>query len=247
MLRHTGQKRTYKHNLRLAVLLCLVAGFVNAAGLLAFSILTTNITGHAAILAIDLGNGDLQGGLIALGWLCLFLGGTIFSGWYTSFMGKHKRYVYTVPLLIEFSVLFVVALPNQLSTVGIMQPEHVAGCLLFVMGMQNALVTVISKSVVRTTHLTGIMTDFGISLSNVLLTRFRLTNGLKQRLILQGNIILFFLVGGVLGAFFFHRYGYHAFLVPAGIILLTIFFDVFRMGYRRIRHHYLALGRRYRV
>lgn len=243
MLRHTGQRRTYRHNLRLAVLLCLVAGFVNAAGLLAFSILTTNITGHAATLAIDLGNGDIAAVAVALGWLCLFLGGAIFSGWYTSFMGKHKRYAYTVPLFIEFSILLVIAFQDDSPGAAAMGNNYIAGSLLFVMGMQNALVTVISRSVVRTTHLTGIMTDFGISLSNAIRTRFRLTKGLRQRLVLQTNIILFFLIGGVLGAFFFQRYLYYAFMIPAGIIVGTIFFDAFRMGYLRIRHHYLGIGR----
>src|SRR5690606_28294367 len=126
MLRHTGQRRTYRHNLRLAVLLCLVAGFVNAAGLLAFSILTTNITGHAATMAIDAANGDITAVAIALGWLCLFLGGAIFSGWYTSFMGKHKRYVYTVPLFIEFTVLLIIAFQDSASGIDTVRNNYIA-------------------------------------------------------------------------------------------------------------------------
>ena len=51
MLRHLGAKRTPQHNLRLATLLGLTAGFVNAAGFLGFSVLTTNVTGHAALFA----------------------------------------------------------------------------------------------------------------------------------------------------------------------------------------------------
>ena len=241
MLRHTGTRRTFRHNLRLAVLLCLVAGFVNTAGLLAFSILTTNITGHAAALAIDLGNGDLGEVIVAFGWLCLFLGGAVFSGWYTSFMGKHKRYAYTVPLFIEFSILLFVAYQDRLAGGMGIQHKHIAGGLLFVMGMQNALVSVISKSVVRTTHLTGIMTDLGISISQAIQAGFRLSGGIKQRLVLQGNIILFFLIGGILGAFSFHHYGSRVFLIPAGIVLVTIFFDVFRAGYLKMRHHYNIL------
>lgn len=243
MLRHTGQKRTYRHNIRLAVLLCLVAGFVNAAGLLAFSVLTTNITGHAATLAVDLANGNLADVVVALGWLCLFLGGAIFTGWYTAFMGEHKRYTYTVPLLIECCVLFVIAVQPGSPGIGAIQNNYIAGSLLFVMGMQNALVTVISRSVVRTTHLTGIMTDFGISLSSAIRTRFRFTRGGRQRLVLQVNIILFFLIGGVMGAFFFKRYLHSAFMIPAGIILITIFYDAFRVKYLRIKHHYRGISR----
>jgi uncharacterized membrane protein YoaK (UPF0700 family) len=51
MLRHLGTKRTYGHNVNLASLLGLTGGFVNAAGFLAFAVLTTNVTGHAALFA----------------------------------------------------------------------------------------------------------------------------------------------------------------------------------------------------
>lgn len=39
--------------------------------------------------------------------------------------------------------------------------------MLFAMGIQNSLVTNISKSTVRTTHLTGLFTDLGIELSQL--------------------------------------------------------------------------------
>jgi uncharacterized membrane protein YoaK (UPF0700 family) len=79
MLRHFGRKRTFTHNLRLAVLLCLTAGFVNSAGFLGFSTLTTNVTGHAALFAerIDQQNW-IDAGTVAI-WMLLFLGGALFS------------------------------------------------------------------------------------------------------------------------------------------------------------------------
>jgi uncharacterized membrane protein YoaK (UPF0700 family) len=43
MLRHLGAKRTPKHNLKLASLLGLTAGLVNAEGFLGFSVLITNV------------------------------------------------------------------------------------------------------------------------------------------------------------------------------------------------------------
>ena len=39
------------------------------------------------------------------------------------------------------------------------------------MGLQNALVTKVSQSVVRTTHLTGLFTDLGIELSQLFFYR----------------------------------------------------------------------------
>jgi uncharacterized membrane protein YoaK (UPF0700 family) len=60
MLRHTGQNRNFKHNLRLAVLLGMTAGFVSAAGFIAFIVLTANVTGHAALLAVKSTEGDFR-------------------------------------------------------------------------------------------------------------------------------------------------------------------------------------------
>jgi uncharacterized membrane protein YoaK (UPF0700 family) len=39
--------------------------------------------------------------------------------------------------------------------------------MLFSMGVQNSMVTQISNSIVRTTHLTGLFTDLGIELSQL--------------------------------------------------------------------------------
>ncbi len=50
-------------------------------------------------------------------------------------------------------------------------PHIIAYVLLFAMGLQNALVTQISKSTVRTTHLTGLFTDLGIEISKLIFTR----------------------------------------------------------------------------
>ena len=54
MFRHQGKTRTFKHNLRIAVILSFVAGIVNVSGYLFFKQLTTNVTGHFALFINDL-------------------------------------------------------------------------------------------------------------------------------------------------------------------------------------------------
>ncbi len=236
MIRHTGQRRTYQHNLKLAILLSLTAGFVNAAGLLACAVLTTNVTGHAALLAIDLEAGNMDVAFTILQWLLLFLAGATFSSWYIGWMGKYKRYVYTVPLLIEFSILCLVATHGWWEKEIVVSPASIASGLLFAMGMQNALVTVISRAVVRTTHLTGILTDLGIALAETVHRKFKLNKSLKEQLVLRVNIILFFLAGGIAGAFFFRLWAYESFFIPSGIIVTITFYDAFKMRYRQATH-----------
>lgn len=237
MLRHIGQKRTYIHNLRLAALLSLTAGYVNAAGVLAFSVLTTNVTGHAALLALDLSKGNFRSARMVGLWLLLFLAGAFLSGFYVSWQGRNKRTVYVVPLVVEMLILVVVAFYGFTFDGGVAKMEFFAGSLLFAMGMQNALVTMISGSVVRTTHLTGMFTDIGIALSEALLTKV-ISKSLRNRLLLYFTIILSFLLGGALGAYGFTAYSYYSFLVPAGFILITIFYDAFRKGMLQIKHRY---------
>lgn len=238
MLRHTGTKRTYRHNLNLALLLSLSAGFVNAAGWMAFSVLTTNITGHAATFAMDLVLGDTQAMRMAGLFLLLFLAGAFFSGFYTRSLGRHKRFAFTIPLGLLLAILLYVGLSGFTFDGSLQKREHFAGILLFGMGVQNALVTVVSGSVVRTTHLTGIVTDFGIALADAVRSKFKLSQLVKQRLGLHISIIFPFLIGGLLGAYLFSAWRYTAFFAPAAIVLFVMFFDAFRMQVLKIRHHF---------
>ncbi len=237
MLRHTGQKRTFSHNLRLAALLSLTAGFVNAAGMLAFMVLTTNVTGHAALLAINLSEGDFRAARMVGLWLLLFLAGAFLSAFYVSWRGRDKRLTYTVPLLAEMLILLVVAFYGFNFDGSVIKTELFAGGLLFVMGMQNALVSMISGSIVRTTHLTGMFTDLGIGLSEAISVK-GLSGPLRNKLILYLAIILSFLTGGIAGAALYMYMTYHAFIVPALLVLVTIFYDVFRKGFLQMRHRY---------
>src|ERR1700748_2020993 len=100
MLRHTGERRSYWHNLRLAILLCLNAGFINAAGFMAFAVLTTNVTGHAALLAVNIAQSNLRAARMVALWLVLFLAGAFTSSWYIGKTGRSRPSAYTAPILV---------------------------------------------------------------------------------------------------------------------------------------------------
>jgi uncharacterized membrane protein YoaK (UPF0700 family) len=85
------------------------------------------------------------------------------------------------------------------------------------MGLQNALVTKISKSTVRTTHLTGLFTDLGIELSQLIFYRGPAeSRKLSRSIYLRMTIILFFFLGCVMGGFLYHAYGLKALLFATG-------------------------------
>ncbi|MBB5438951.1 uncharacterized membrane protein YoaK (UPF0700 family) [Pedobacter sp. AK017] len=234
MLRHLGIKRTYRHNVKLASLLCITAGFVNAAGFLGFSVLTTNVTGHAALFAERIAMGDwLTARVVAL-WMFLFLAGAFISSMIVSLIGRNQRFSYVIPILIELGVLLVVGLTGYQYDGSLMTKEFFAGSLLFIMGMQNALVSMISGSVVRTTHLTGTFTDLGIELAQAIQTGNWANAGLRSRITLRMVIVLFFLLGAILGAYLFNHFHFHAFLFPVAVLLYTLVYDIFRISIKRL-------------
>jgi len=237
MLRHTGQKRSFKHNLRLAILLCLNAGFINAAGFFAFGVLTTNVTGHAALLGVNIASSDLRSASMVALWLFLFLAGAFSSGIIISRVGRDKTSAYTIPILVIICIIFLVALFGNNYDHTLPETEYFAGSLLFAMGMQNALVSMISGSEVRTTHLTGMFTDLGIDLST-LFTSFKSINPvIKNRIILRLTIIIFFLLGGIIGGVLFLKLNFHAFFIPVCILIIALFYDYFRIKLLRALQH----------
>lgn len=234
MFRHLGSKRNYLHNLRLAILLCFTAGFVNAAGFLAFLVLTTNVTGHAALLAINFTERDYRSATVVALWLFLFLLGAFSSSLYINKVGRNKPYAYTLPLIVEIVILSLIATAGHKYDGSLRNTEIFAGSLLFAMGMQNALVSMVSGSVVRTTHLTGIFTDLGIDLSLVLLANNKQQTDVRRRVLLRIMIITFFLGGGIIGGLIFLNISYTAFFVPALVLVIAIFYDYFRLKWSKM-------------
>ncbi|NDK56959.1 YoaK family protein [Pontibacter fetidus] len=238
MLRHVGHRRNFKHNIRLAAILCLTAGLVNVAGLLAFAVLTTNVTGHVAYFAESLAQGDLQLARIIGLWMFLFLLGAFSSSFIIGRIGRNQVFAYTIPILIEIIILFLNGLYGYRYDGSLLQKELFAGSLLFAMGLQNAMVSMISGSVVRTTHLTGIFTDLGIDLAAATLPVALQKTGLRQRIVLRLMIILFFLGGAIGGGYSYAFLQHYTFLIPAGLLVVAMFYDISRVHLIKLYRHW---------
>ena len=233
MLRHLGTKRTPEHNLKLATLLGLTAGFVNAAGFLAYAVLTTNVTGHAALFAEHIASQDWKTAQVIALWMFLFLAGAFFSSLILSYTGPNQRYSYSIPIFIEIIILLFSGVCGVKYDGTLVSKEIFAGSLLFAMGLQNALVSMISGSVVRTTHLTGTFTDLGIELAQ-LINRSKLDKRIvKSKIKLRLVIILFFMTGAVVGAYLFNRFGFKSFFAPVAILCYALLYDIFRIKIKR--------------
>jgi uncharacterized membrane protein YoaK (UPF0700 family) len=115
-------------------------------------------------------------------------------------------------------------------------PYTIAGLLLFAMGIQNSLVTRVSQSVVRTTHLTGLFTDLGIELSKLFFKeRENEKKQLKKNIALKLVIIACFFAGGMIGGFVYSMIQLKTLLVTAGLLFCVIRYDKFLYRYYALK------------
>ncbi len=194
-----------------AFILALVAGFVNAIGLLGFEHQSiSHLSGTATLLGTSMPDFGFQKIIHLLGILLSFLLGASLAGFLlhgaTLKLGRH----YDTALCLE-ALLLLVSL--WLLMAGSYYGHFFASAAC---GLQNALATTYSGAVIRTTHVTGIFTDLGIMLGAFL--RGDPFDKRKTKLFLL--IILGFISGGTAGAYAFASYQFKALLVPAFVCLL---------------------------
>jgi uncharacterized membrane protein YoaK (UPF0700 family) len=189
------------------------------AGFLSVQRLTTNVTGHFAFFVDEVFKFNFWEGFIFFLYIFFFFLGSFISNIIVEIVTKvNDKLIYIIPIIIESIILFSIAIFGQ-SLVD-KNPNLLAFSLLFAMGMQNSLVTTISNTTVRTTHLTGLFTDLGIELSQLFFytkneQKVKLYSSIKLRL----TIISFFFLGGLLGGIFYTTLKLYI-LAIAGILLI---------------------------
>lgn len=223
----TSRQRTEHTNRQLGLSLAFIAGAVNAGGFLAVDRYTSHMTGIVSAMADDLALGNLTLALGGLGALLSFILGAASSAILINW-GRRKELhsEYALPLLLEALLLLLFGL------LGARMEHHqwlfvssTTALLCFLMGLQNAIITKVSKAEIRTTHVTGLVTDLGIELGKRLYWNRNshappvLANRKKMTL-LAGMLSMFF-GGGLLGAIGFKYLGFVATL-PLGLLLLLL-------------------------
>lgn len=225
----SGQHRTPSTDRVLGSLLAFNAGAINAGGFLIVKMYTSHMTGFASMLADNLVLGNARLVLGALGALLAFTAGAATTAVLVNWARHHwLRSEYALPLLLEAGLLLVFGLMG--ATLSRQTPFAVPLTVLvlaFTMGLQNALVSKISHSQIRTTHMTGIITDLGIELGKLFYWNRTATppdsrvraNRIKLRL--YGTLLGMFILGGVAGATGFKVAGFVA-VLPLAVGLLAL-------------------------
>ena len=104
------------------------------------------------------------------------------------------------------------------------------GLLCYVMGLQNAIITKISKAEIRTTHMTGIVTDIGIELGKLVYWNVSesgpgvaAVRADRSRLRLLASLLGMFFIGGLAGALGFKYVGFISTLpLSAMLVVLAV-------------------------
>jgi uncharacterized membrane protein YoaK (UPF0700 family) len=224
----TSPSRTDSANRRLGCALAFVAGAANAGGFLAVGQYTSHMSGLVSSIADNLVLGQAAFVFSAIGAVGAFLGGAATSAVLINW-GRQRRAhsVFATPLLLEAALLLVFGvLGANLETHRVWDVPLTVALLCFVMGLQNAMITKISKAEIRTTHVTGLVTDIGIEIGKSLYWNRGVARddagyvrANHARLALLSALFAMFMLGGFAGAIGFAHLGF-ATTVPLAALLL---------------------------
>lgn len=218
------------------------AGILNIGGFMACHRFVSHVTGFATFFGHEVNQPDNRHAYGMLVVPLFFLFGCMISGQLVDIRLKlHKRPKYYLTFgLIFFLICSVLALGMAGYFGRFGEPFEYSRnyALLFLLclicGIQNGTITTVSKSVVRTTHLTGVTTDLGIGI-----VRFFNRDKLKGEIgnevhanLMRAGIIFSFGFGSVVGGFVFTHWEYAGFLIPtftSGLLFAAmLYFQVFK-------------------
>lgn len=250
MFRHEGPARDSRTNTLLASYLAATAGFVNSGGFVMIGSFTSHVTGSVGRVGDDIARGDMPAAVSALSLVLAFFAGAVLATLVLERSDSSRTATrYAVALLAEAAVLlsfvFIAGL-SRATHPRILDAEAALLCLA--MGMQNSLVTRLSGAVVRTTHLTGVVTDLGIEAARwfrwyraqLPLPHRPAPGSLPERPVvgrisLLGAVTASFVAGAVLGATLTLRASRWAMCVPAAAVVLASGFALYQGLPRKAR------------
>ncbi len=223
----TDIHRSAAVNIRLGMTLSFIAGATNAGGFLAIGHYTSHMTGLLSSVADHLVLGQFGLVMASLAAIAAFIGGAMTTAMMVNWgMRRQLRSAFARPLVLETGLLLVFGLFGAAIHLHaeLFAPLTVL-LLCYIMGLQNAVITKISNAEIRTTHVTGLVTDIGIELGKMAyINRSPLPNRVqanRRKLRIHLSLVGAFFTGGVLGALGFKLWGYVT-TVPLAVLLALL-------------------------
>jgi uncharacterized membrane protein YoaK (UPF0700 family) len=181
--------------------LALNAGFINAIALLSlFSLAVSHVTGSTSNLGAALGQGDFAEVRTLALVIAAYFTGNVISGFLIHDQEIRPGRRYSAALLVQ-ALLIAVGIwffdQDQLMA------TYLLACAC---GLQNGMATRYSGATVRTSHMSGIVTDLGILLGQRL--RGKRVGSWRAQLLL--TLFTGFVAGGILAGLLFEAWDYRA-------------------------------------
>lgn len=241
-----AQAHSFTQQARLAITLAWIAGYTNVMSILTLGTVTSHMSGTTSYLGEDFAAGNFWRAGFWLSLLALFFLGALMSGFATE-LGRRGGWesIYILPITLQtlFLVVFSVGIQvygNRATEVPWVFYAMVSAASI-AMGLQNATITKISSGVVRTTHVTGVITDLGIEAAQAFfwlwdkrhnappfnvhgVVRSLRNHPSPRRLFLLGSILGSFALGAALGTLA-HEFFLHLAMVPPVLFLGWIIFQ----------------------
>ncbi len=230
-LRNLSSKNRNHHNDRhLACYLTFVAGAANAGGYMAIRQYTSHMSGIISAMADNLVLADWP--IVASGFAAVFsfIAGSAVCAILVNWARRQNLHAqYALPLFLEGILLITFGIMGERLQTGFwFFTSFTIMLLCFIMGLQNATVTKLSNSRIRTTHMTGLVTDIGIELGKLLYwNNPQKTLSQKpvvadhEKLRLLSTLVTLFFIGGIVGAIGFQKIGFTA-AIFLGVLVLFL-------------------------
>lgn len=223
-----ARERNAASDRHLASYLTFVAGAVNAGGFMAIHQYTSHMSGIISAIADNLVLGNVFLVATGISSLAAFVAGAATSAVLINWARRRAlESEYALPLAVEAALLLLFGLSGLVLAAGSASAMVMTIALLcFIMGLQNAIITKLSGARIRTTHVTGLVTDAGIEIGKLLYRNDPAHPELppvvadRAKLALLLSLIGLFFFGGIAGAFLFSHLGLPVaalFALPLGL------------------------------
>ena len=218
------------------------AGVINIGAFMACHRFVSHVTGFATFFGYEINQPDSSHAIGMLVVPLFFLFGCMLSGLLVDLRLKlHKRPKYYLTFGVIFFLNSLVLVLGVLGSFGqfgeplnLFHNYFLLVLLCLICGIQNGTMTTVSKSVIRTTHLTGITTDLGIGIIRFL-NQKKLESEYGSEVnanLMRVGIICFFVLGSVCGGYAFAKLGYAGFVLPvvtSGLLFISMcYFQVYK-------------------
>jgi uncharacterized membrane protein YoaK (UPF0700 family) len=204
--------------------------------MVAFLAFTSNITGHVANLAKHIVEQNFAEIIVFLIWLFMFFAGAFLSSFIVRSLEDKSYYrAHSIPVIIEIVILLFVAIyGHHFYEETQTEREIVIAAILFSMGLQNSLVSIVSGGLIKSSHLTGLFTDLGGDISDWLHPKSKKTTVVRDKIFIRLTVLGFYFLGGIIGGYFFNLYEFAIFYFIPVILLTILYYDVSNIALHKL-------------